>query len=70
MADTNYNPLDAEFPDAPETGRRSLLARLAIPLFIAGVILVECAVAYLCIPSASETAAMAGVRSSSEPKKR
>ena len=46
----------------PATGaRRSLLARLKVLLFVAVVIAVECSVAYLYLPAASDTAAMAGV---------
>jgi flagellar basal body-associated protein FliL len=52
-----------------EKGRKSLLGRLMIPLFVLLVIGVECGVAYLYIPSAGETAAIAGVRQAAETKK-
>lgn len=44
---------------APTAGTSSLLAKIKILLFVVGVIVVECLVVYLYLPSASETAAMA-----------
>jgi flagellar FliL protein len=41
--------------------RWSILAKLRVVLFVVVVIAVECVVAYVCIPSPSQTAAMAGV---------
>ena len=48
-------------PAAAPPPRRSMLARLLVLALVLSVIGVECAVTYLCLPSASETAAMAGV---------
>lgn len=55
---------------APRSGR-SLMARLAVLLLVVVVVVVECVVAWLCLPSSSETAAMAGVvpKSASAAKK-
>jgi len=47
----------AESADSP--GRFSLLAKLKVLLFIAGVIVVECMIAYLWLPDSAQTAAMA-----------
>jgi len=38
----------------------SILAKSKIPLFVVAIVVVECLIAYLWLPSASETAAMAG----------
>ncbi len=45
--------------DAPPEGKRSLLAKIKVLLFITVIIAVECVVAYLYLPSSAETAAMA-----------
>jgi len=47
----------AEPADSP--GRFSLLAKLKVLLFVAGLIVVECLIAYLWLPDSAETAAMA-----------
>jgi flagellar basal body-associated protein FliL len=39
----------------------SLVSKLSVVLLLTAVVVVECAIAYLCIPSPSQTAAMAGV---------
>ena len=46
---------------APAGRGSSILSKLYIALLVAGVIAVECLVAYLYIPGPSQTAAMAGV---------
>jgi len=55
--------IDAELPaveeTAPEAGKFSILGKIKVILFVAGVIVVECMVTYLYIPSATETTAMA-----------
>jgi flagellar basal body-associated protein FliL len=63
MAELTQNPNEAAASAMPPTaGRRSLLSRLIVFLFVVMVIVVECAVAYLYVPSTNETVAMAGVR--------
>lgn len=52
------NPAAAETASPP---RRSMLARLMVLGLVLSVIATECVVTYLCLPSAAETAAMAGV---------
>jgi flagellar FliL protein len=47
-------------PDAPATGRFSILGKLKILLLLAVVIVVECLAAYWYLPSAAQTAALAG----------
>jgi flagellar FliL protein len=49
-------PADA----APAPARRPLLARLLVVLLVAIVVVVECAADYLCIPSATDPATLAG----------
>jgi flagellar FliL protein len=51
---------DAGAPEPRAAGRRWLLPKLLVAALVAVVIAVECAVAYLCLPAASQTAAMAG----------
>ena len=51
----------AEHATAPVEARSSILSRLSVLTFVGGVVAVECLVAYLVIPSPSQTAAMAGV---------
>ena len=55
--------IDAELPameeTAPAAGKFSFLGKIKVILFVAGVIVVECLVTYLYIPSAAETTAMA-----------
>jgi len=51
----------AEHAVAPVAARSSILSRLPVLAFVVGVVAVECLVAYLVIPSPSQTAAMAGV---------
>ena len=51
----------AEHATAPASGGSSILAKLSLMLFVGAVIAVECLVAYLYIPGPSQTAAMAGV---------
>ena len=51
----------AEHAAAPVEARSSILSRLSVVAFVGGVVAVECLVAYLFIPSPSQTAAMAGV---------
>jgi flagellar FliL protein len=54
----------SELPEAdsgaPPRPRRSLLPKLLAGALVLAVIAAECAVAYLCLPTPSETAAMAG----------
>lgn len=57
-------PLDQEAPGqepAPVESGSSILPKLYVGLFLVGTVAVECAVAYLYIPNAAETAAMIGV---------
>ncbi len=51
---------------AASAGRGSLLSKLAVLAFVLGIVVVECLVAYLVIPSPTQTAAMAGVVPSQE----
>jgi len=51
----------AEHATAPVEARSSILSRLSVLTFVGGVVAVECLVAYLVIPSPSQTAAMARV---------
>jgi len=51
----------AEQAAAPIERRSSILSRLSVLAFVGGVVAVECLIAYLVIPSPSQTAAMAGV---------
>jgi len=51
----------AEHAAAPVEARSSILSRLSVLTFVGGVVAVECLVAYLVIPSPSQTAAMARV---------
>jgi len=51
----------AEQAAAPVERRSSILSRLLVLAFVGGVVAAECLVAYLVIPSPSQTAAMAGV---------
>jgi hypothetical protein len=63
MAETPSPATDAAQAAEHESashGRRSMLRRLAVALFLVTVVLVECGVAYLYLPSNTETAAMAG----------
>ncbi len=53
---------------APSVTGSSILSRLYVVLFLAGVVLVECAIAYLYLPTRSETAAMAGVAPETGPE--
>jgi hypothetical protein len=46
----------------------SILSKLYLVLFVGAVIAVECLVAYLYIPTAAQTAAMAGVVSNADPE--
>lgn len=56
----------AEQEPAPVESGSSILPKLYVGLFVLGVVAVECAVAYLYIPSASETAAMIGVAAAAD----
>ena len=58
----------ADHEPAPAKQGSSLLARLFVVLFLIGVVAVECLVAYLYIPSPSQTAAMAGVATAADPE--
>lgn len=62
MSDAPSTPRE-DLEASPATaifGRASILAKIKVLLFVAVVILLECAVAYLYIPGAAQTAAMAG----------
>ena len=68
-------PEQTSTPPAPDSldlgtesaGRgSSILSKLYLVLFVTGVIAAECLVAYCCIPTAAETAAMAGVVSGAD----
>jgi flagellar FliL protein len=56
---SNQTPEGGE--QAPAGGRRSLLPKLMVLAFVAVIVLVECAVAYLFLPSSSDIAAQAAV---------
>lgn len=64
--DPEQNVVDPE-PAATEGGS-SILSRLYVVLFLGGVVLAECMIAYFCIPTRSETAAMAGVGTMVDPE--
>ncbi len=59
------NP-DAAGEEVPEESGRSLIGRLRVLLFVAGVVVVECLIAYLVLPSAAETAELAGAEMQQE----
>ena len=60
---------DAVDPGTDSAGRgSSILSKLYLVLFVTAVIALECLVAYLYIPTATETAAMAGVVSDAGPQ--
>ena len=64
MADTTDNANETEEnapPSEPVAGRSSLLGKLRILLLIAAIIVLECLAAWLYLPSATQTAALAGV---------
>ena len=54
------NELEAAIESPPESGGGSLFAKIKVLLFILVVVVGECVVAYLWLPSASETEAWAG----------
>jgi len=56
----------AEQEQAPVESGSSILPKLYVGLFVVGVVAVECAVAYLYVPSASETAALVGVAAAAD----
>jgi flagellar basal body-associated protein FliL len=59
----------AQNAEAPAGKRKSpLLGKIGIMLFVAAVVLVECALAYIYLPSASQTAEMAGTTIGEPPK--
>ncbi|NUQ61005.1 MAG: hypothetical protein HUU20_00845 [Pirellulales bacterium] len=71
MAETNTSTAPASPTAAttpPATGS-SLIGKLMIVLFLTAVILAECVVAYLYLPSVEQTAALAGTAAAAEPKK-
>jgi flagellar FliL protein len=59
---TSETPTAGETPPA-KAGLSSLLSKLKILAFVAVVIAAECALAYLYLPSSTETAALAGAAS-------
>lgn len=52
---------------APTGRETSILSKAYIALFLLGVVLVECTIAYLYIPTRSETAQMAGLAPMTDP---
>jgi flagellar FliL protein len=57
---TTTETLEAAAPSAPSGGRSSILAKLKILALVAVVIVLECLAAYMYLPSATQTAALAG----------
>jgi len=64
------DPQTPSEPDQPEVATSSVLGKMKVLLFLVGVVTIECLIAYLYLPSRSETAAMAnaalGVESQSQ----
>ncbi len=60
--ETQIDDPDAAGEEMPEESGRSLLGKIKVLLFVAGVVVVECLIAYLYLPSAAETAAIAGAQ--------
>ncbi len=54
MAEEDLNPVEDAPEMEPEAGP-SMISKIAIPLFVAGVVAVECVVAYALLPDASQT---------------
>jgi flagellar FliL protein len=54
-------------PSVPAGRRSSLVSRLYVVAFLTLVVVIECVIAYLCIPGPSQTAAMAGVAVEPDP---
>jgi flagellar FliL protein len=64
MPETNPIPMDSGMSagQAPPAGAgKSIVGKLMVVLFLAAVVLAECLAAYLYLPSATETAAIAGI---------
>jgi flagellar basal body-associated protein FliL len=59
MAKTPASPEEAAAGEAPKKAKGSMFGKLLVVGLIAVVVVVECVVAYLCIPAASEATAAA-----------
>ena len=59
MAKASSNPEEAAAGGAPPRSKGSILGKLLVLVLVVVVVAVECVVAYLCIPVASESAAAA-----------
>jgi flagellar FliL protein len=60
MAKTPTNPEEVATDDAPRPARGPMLRKILVLSLVVVVVAVECLVAYLCIPSASDSASAAG----------
>ncbi len=65
----NSSAAEADPAQTPPARRGALLPRLLVAALVAAVITAECAVAYLCLPSPGEAAAMAGAVNKPSPGK-
>jgi flagellar FliL protein len=62
-------PASASTENVAPRSRSSFGVRLLVIFLVLSVVIIECAVAYLCLPSSTETSAVAAVVTKASPKK-